>query len=325
MVLADGGFQPELFVPSVVNGVMVAGLYGLIAVAMVLSYRISRTVAFVHGGILLGGTLLYWYFTAPADNGVALFGQEAATGRGPDLGTWGAMIVVVLLGVAIATAYGAAVTSNRLANYPRVTLTTFSLAVMLIIVGVMFSLMSAQGERTDSPFGTGTVSIFGDIVTVHQLVSLVTLAVLVTVFSLVLKRTRFGVYMRAIADDVDASRLVGVPIGVVGISVYAMSGGVSAFAGVMLASSIGTDSLSVLFIFLNALIVCVIGAFGSLPLALVGAAVLAILDNSMSAGVFGNIGGGPRELIIIVAIFLVVLLIDRYGKKGKQVIDSEGM
>jgi branched-subunit amino acid ABC-type transport system permease component len=320
-------FNRAVFWPSIINGVTTAGLYGLIAVAMVLSYRISRTVAFLHGGIVMGGTLLFWYFCSPNVNfagsapGVnsALLGGGYSTHR-PEWPMWPVILGLMAAGAAIAAIYGLAVTNGRMASYPKVTLTNFSLALMLILVGLLFQYNKSENEPVQSPFGRSKFHIGIQVVTLHQLMTLVILAAFVVVFTLLLQRTRFGVYVRAIADNVETSKLVGVPIGQVGTSVYAISGAISALGGVLLGNYVGTDTTSVLFIFLRALIVCVLGAFASIPLALAGAIVLSILDSTLKADLFGNVSAGWRELIVIGILFGVVVLIDRFGKKGSSVL-----
>lgn len=316
-------FEGDLIGPAIINGMAIVGIYGLIAIAIVLSYRISRTVAFVHGGILLLGTLIYWYFTPPP--GATALIESGDDARGPTLGHWPALIVCVLLGVAIAVGYGMALTSERLANYPKVTLTTFSLGVMLVLAGIAFTIVKAQGELVDSVFGNASFSVMGGFMSSHTVAVLIMLAAAVFGLNILIKSTRFGIYMRAMADNVDASRLVGVPIAKVGIAVYAMTGAISALGGVMLASTVGTDRIAILLVFLRALIICVIGAFGSIPLALAGAFLIAVLENILTAQVFGDLGTGGTELVVISVLFAVVFIIDRFGKKGKQVLESESM
>ena len=50
----------ELWKPVLVLGTLEAGLYAMLPIALVLSYRVSRTIAFVHGGIAAGGAFIYW-------------------------------------------------------------------------------------------------------------------------------------------------------------------------------------------------------------------------------------------------------------------------
>src|SRR5687768_4646025 len=134
-------FNGSIVGPALVSGFTSAGLYALIAVALVLSYRVSRTVAFIHGGLTLMGALLFYWLTAPT------FGTETH----PELPTFVGLAIVVALGAAIAGLYGLAVTGKRMAAWPRVTLTTFSLACMLLLAGILFEMISVQAQQPPSP------------------------------------------------------------------------------------------------------------------------------------------------------------------------------
>jgi branched-chain amino acid transport system permease protein len=315
-------FNQHTFLPSIVNGVTTSGLYGLIAVALVLSYRISRTIAFVHGGIVLAGTLLFWYLCSPnLGSGEDLI---AGTGQSTNRPEWPRIPVIIglmLAGAAVAALYGYLVTSTRLSLYPRVTLTNFALGMMLLLVGIIFRYNKASGEPAPPvPGGQHKFNVGIQVVTMHQVITLILLAVIVVAFTGLLQATRFGIFVRAVADNVEASKLVGVPIGQVGTTVYAMSGAISALGGILLGNYVGTDTTSILFIFLRALIVCVLGAFASIPLALAGAVTLAIIDSMLKSDVFGSVDVGYRELIVVFILFSVVILVDRFGKKGSSVL-----
>jgi branched-chain amino acid transport system permease protein len=317
-------FNQHTFFPSIVNGVTTSGLYGLIAVALVLSYRISRTIAFVHGGIVLAGTLLFWYLCAPnLGSGEDLIAGTGQSTSRPELPRIPVIIGLMLAGAAVAALYGYLVTSTRLSLYPRVTLTNFALGMMLLLVGIIFRYNKASGEPAP-PLPGGqhkfTVNPGGQVVTMHQVMTLILLAIIVVAFTVLLQATRFGIFVRAVADNVEASKLVGVPIGQVGTTVYAMSGAISALGGILLGNYVGTDTTSILFIFLRARIVCVLGAFASIPLALAGAVTLAIIDSMLKSDVFGSVDVGYRELIVVFILFSVVILVDRFGKKGSSVL-----
>src|SRR5437764_1340670 len=164
--------------------------------------------------------------------------------------------------------------------------------------------------REPSGLGRHTVETFDQFVTSHQIATLTITAVVVVVLSVVLKATRIGIYIRAIADNVAGSRLVGVPINRVGTGVYAVSGALSALAGSLLAAQIGLDVGGNLGVFLRALMVCILGGFNSLALALAGAVLLGVVDNMLRAGVFGALSMGTQELVVFAAIFGAVLAIN---------------
>lgn len=317
-------FNGDILAPSIVAGVTTSGLYGLIAVALVLSYRISRTVAFVHGGIVLAAALLFWYLCTPSyEGGSELLAGELGGGGGrPDLPMWPTLIGLMIAGAAVAAFYGWIVTSTRMATYPRTTLTNFSLALMLIMIGIVFTYNKSSGEQAPSPFGSGGFRIDIQRVTHHQLATLIILLGFVIGFAILLQRTRFGVYTRAVADNVEASKLVGVPIGKVGTIVYAVSGAIAALGGILIANPVGTETTGILFIFLRALIVCVLGAFASIPLALAGAVLIAVVDSMMESGVFGTPDKAIKEIVVVLILFSVVIGIDRFGKKGSSVLSG---
>lgn len=216
--LAGLAFRPEVIGPGLVLGVAAAGLYGLLAVSLVLTYRVSRTVGFVNGGIALFGTFLYWWLTAPGD----LARSDPRVGRIPGV------LLVVVFGAVIGAVYGATVTGKR-AAWPRVRLTTYSLGWLLGLGAAVFTLFqqrvaAAQGFTIPSVFGNRTFTIFDAVVTIYQVATLAILVALIGLLSVFMLRTRTGIFMRAIADDPEAGRWVGVPLHRVGTGVYALAG-----------------------------------------------------------------------------------------------------
>jgi branched-subunit amino acid ABC-type transport system permease component len=294
-------FNNDLLRPALVLGVAAAGLYGLLAVSLVLTYRVSRTIGFVQGGIALAGAYLYRFLTIGSE-------QTTTNERLPETA---ALIITVLAGAAVGAVYGAVVTGRRMANYPRIVVTMFSLAGLLLLAGFSTTLIPADEGRVPSAFGTGVVKVFGGVATVHQVATVGILLALVGLLTVALRHTRTGVFIRAIADDVDASRVVGIPLTRMGTGVYVFSGAVAGLAGALLASSVGTAMPNILFIFLRALIVAVLGGLTSLPLALAGCLLLGVVETSLTAGVFGLVPTDQRELIVMGLIFGLVFVINR--------------
>jgi branched-chain amino acid transport system permease protein len=294
-------YNNDLLRPALVLGIAAAGLYGLLAVSLVLTYRVSRTIGFVQGGIALAGAYLYRSLTIGS--------EQTTTNEG--LGFVPALVITVAAGAAVGAVYGAVVTGKRMANYPRIVVTMFSLASLLLLAGFSTTLIPADEGRVPSAFGTGVVKIIGGVATVHQVATVAILLALVGLLTVALRCTRTGIFIRAIADDVDASRVVGIPLTRMGSSVYVFSGAIAALAGVLLASSVGTAMPNILFIFLRALIVAVLGGLTSLPLALAGCLLLGVAETSLTAGVFGLVPTDQRELLVMGLIFGLVFIINR--------------
>ena len=319
-------FHARVIGPGIVLGVAAAGLYGLLSVSLVMTYRVSRTIGFVHGGLALFGTFFYWWLTSPRAQitGTTIAGEVTGSAR---MGQIPAAVLVTLLGAAIGVIYGFTVT-GRLANWPRVRITTYSLGWLLGLGALIITWFNEQVQGASSLplrslFGHRTYRLFGAIVTIHQFVTVALLATLMVVLTLVLLRTRVGIYIRAIADDPDAGRWVGIPLNWVGTGVYAFAGGLSAFAGVLLASTVGISVLMVLVVFLRALTMSVLGGFTSLPLALGGCLLLGIGETTLMADLFGPMGPGTREIVIMTTLFALVFLINRVRRV--RLIETTGL
>jgi branched-subunit amino acid ABC-type transport system permease component len=80
-----------------------------------------------------------------------------------------------------------------------------------------------------------------------------------------------------------------------------------------------------LFVFLRALTVSVLGGFNSVALALAGSVLFSVMDSMMRTGLFGNISGGQREVIAVGLLFVGVVVINRFRAQGKELLEAEGL
>ena len=302
-----GGFYLRALAPSIVNGVATGAFYAFIAIPLVLSYRVSRSVAFVHGGIATITGVVYWWITSD----FARFGTRP--GFGQFIVQWPpvpSLLVVTALGGLLGLSYGAVV-MFRLKHWPRVAVTTFSLGAMIACYGVVESLFSPDFP-IPSPFGKGKYELWGQKVTAHQTATLVLVAVLAVATTLLLNRTRFGTYVRAIADDVGAAEMVGIPTERLGVAVWTASGAIAGLAGVCIVVFFRVTDLVVLSVFLQAIMVGILGGFNSLPLIMLGSLVLGEVESIVGGGTFGTVSGANRELILLVLLFATVAVVNAF-------------
>lgn len=279
--------NPDLFGPAFVIGLANAGIFSVLAIALVLTYRISRTIGFVHYGIAVVGAYGYYHFTVRYDMpGVV------------------ALLALMGLGAVIGAGYGLVMMNSRIAFLPPITLSTVSIAMMLIIsaVATLNFPVAPDVAVSSSPFGESSFRIWSFNVTAHRFACLVISVVLVIVVSLWLNRTRAGVNVRAISDDVEAARWSGIRLYRIGVGSYAAAGAMSALAGALLAPLAGTDLSAILLVFFRALTVAVVGAFSSPSLALFGAVVLSLVDSFATTSALGDIGPGTRESMIFLSM-----------------------
>jgi branched-subunit amino acid ABC-type transport system permease component len=279
--------NPDLFGPAFVIGMANAGIFSVLAIALVLTYRISRTIGFVHYGIAVVGAYGYYHFTV----------EYTMPG-------WVALVLIIAIGAGIGAVYGLVMMDPRIAFLPPLTLSTVSIAMMLVIsaVATMNFPVAPDVAISASPFGTSSFRVWGFNVTAHRLGCLLISLVLVLAVSLYLNCTRAGVNVRAISDDVEAARWSGIQLYRIGVGSYAAAGGMAALAGALLAPLAGTDLSAILLVFFRALTVAVVGAFSSPSLALFGAVVLSTVDSFATTSALGNISPATREGMIFAAM-----------------------
>jgi branched-chain amino acid transport system permease protein len=248
------------FVQSIVLGLLIGGVYALLASGLTLIFGVMNVINIAHGSFLI----LAAFFA---------YSLWHSTGMDPLVTVAITTPAMFALGWAI---YGLAVRRVQGAPPASSVLLTFSLA--LVIEGVM-GLVWGNTSHTVRPayfnqsFNVG--SIFLPKAQVYG--ALLALAVLGALY-VVLNRTWLGRAIRASAANSPAARLVGVNVGAVAALTFAI--------GVATAGA-GGSIVGVLYPFLpgahyqwisRLLGIIVLGGMGSLPGALLGALLLGVAE-----------------------------------------------
>ena len=292
-----------------VLGLLQAGMYGILPIAIVLSYRISRTIAFVHGGIALAGALAYRVMTQGTGNFLDINKQPV----NPRI----AILLVMLIGAVLGAAYGAVVMSQKVSALPGITLTVISLGAMLMTIAIAALVLHPGGlSVAPTPFTEKGKMIGGYLVNGHRAATFLIVVVLVTILAIVLNTTYSGLSIRAIADDLEASIWCGAKLRLIGTGVYGVSGAVAGLAGALYCGTVAAGLDSMLQLFMTGLILAVVGGLRSVPLALAGSVMFGILETALRVGFFGEMKGGFQELIQDVALFLLILMVARTRKEN---------
>src|ERR687895_1078208 len=300
-------FHPNILGGALVNGIAQSSLYALLAIALVLTFRMSRSVAFVHGGIASISAYLYWYLAATSASAFAVKGWPKIP----------SLLLVIVFAAGLGFIFGTVV-MGRMAAWPRVTVTTFSLGAMLLVAGIAGTIWRGVFERVPSPFGEAHYALLGTNVSRHQILAVVMLAALSIVLTIVLSTTPLGIYIRAIADDVEAGDIVGIPTRKVAIGVWTFSGALAGLGGALIVPMSTLTELAVLFVLMRSLAAAILGGFDSLPLAMVGAVIFGMVEAVVGGAVFGPVSSGAREGILMTLLFGGILLIAK--RRGTMMI-----
>ena len=148
--------------------------------------------------------------------------------------------------------------------------------------------------------------------------------VLLAIFSVFFRFSKYGVAMRAVADDQSAALSMGISVKVVFALAWVIAAVVSAIGGVLLGTINGIN-ISLTSFGLKVLPVAILGGLDSIPGAIIGGLTIGVLEN-LSGGYLDPFlqqigwGGGMKEVAPF--LFLVVILMIRpYGLFGKEIIE----
>lgn len=144
------------------------------------------------------------------------------------------------------------------------------------------------------------------------------MVILVLVFTILLNKTKFGTYIYAIGGNRESARLSGVPIKLVEVAVFTISGILAAFAGIVLSSSMFSGQPSVGQGYeLDAIAACVLGGVsmsggkGRISGTVIGAIVMGVINNGLNLMSVSSFW----QLVVKGVIILVAVLLDT--QKGK--------
>ena len=227
------------------------------------------------------------------------------------------LLVAGVVGVLAATLAG--VLLERLVIAPirhqEVAVLIATLAVAILVQsGVQFFFGGL--ERQLPGFVDGAVSVFG--VTLQQTRVLAGLVALVTivVVLLVLTRSPAGRMVRAVAQDEEASRLVGVRPERVTLYVLAIGAGLAGLAGVLTAPYGVLTPTMWLLPLTQAFAIVILGGLGSIPGTVLASVVVGFLDRFVA---FNVKDGDIKVGLVTVAVILATLVLRPQGFLGKVV------
>ncbi len=287
-------------VQSLVNGVGIGLVYGLIAIGFCVIYNASGIVNFAQGVfVMLGGMFAY-----------SLLIQMKLP-----LAVAAAISVVLVAGVGVLVQI-LIIRPMWKRKAPMFAIILATLAVQLLIEQVVILTMGDQ-PRTYPQFTDGGPLKIGAIAIGYQLFWVLGCgALMVGLLTLFFNRTRVGRALRACSQNREAAALLGIPVDAMLMLSFALSAGLGAAAGILI-TPMQYTAYSVGGPFgVNGFIAAIIGGFGSAPAALAGGILLGLVQS----GAIVVFGAGYKNVIALTILLIVLLFFPRglFGGLAKR-------
>jgi branched-chain amino acid transport system permease protein len=286
----------ELFFMTLTTGIMVGGIYALVALGWVLIYKCSGVLNLAMGELTLFGayTTLYFYSV-----GIPFVLSILCT-----------LIIGIVLGILTERIF-----LDKLIGEPILAVIMVTVGLSFFFKGTIFFIWGTDTRVfTPAIFSLKPFTIgFLKISTVYFW-SFVLAIVLFLVFVAFFKYTRWGLSMQATADDETAA----LSLGVSARFVYAASWAIafmSAGVGGALLGNINGVNISVSVLGLLVLPAVVLGGLNSVPGAVVGGITIGVLQNLAGTYLDAFFPGGVKEIFPF-AFMVIFLLFMPYGFWG---------
>jgi branched-chain amino acid transport system permease protein len=282
-----------LFFQAVVSGLLLGGVYGLVASGLSLIFGVLRIINFAHGAVMmLGMYASYWLWVG--------------TGLDPYASVFLTAPLFFALGVGIERLV---IEPNRAAAEHNQLLLTLGLALFLENLALV--LWQGDFRTLRVPYASASFVIGEALVEVSRLVAAGGAVLIALALFFFLRRTDVGKAIRALSEEREGAMLVGIDVGRIRSVAFGIGSACVAVAGALItpffyiAPDVG-ESFNIM-----AFVVVVLGGMGNFLGALLGGLIVGLAESLGAALLPGSL----KQFVVFV-IFVLVLLFRPEGLFG---------
>ena len=298
----------ELFIQQLLNGLIKSSLYDMMALGYTMVYGILGIINFAHGEVFMIGAM------------VAMSALTLLLGMG--MPAVPALLAAILLAMMACMATSFLI--ERLAYRPL--RHAPKLAPLITAIGVSFMLQALAmliwgREHFPFPevFPAERITLFGNVgITLREIIIVAVSMLMMGGLFVLVNRTRLGRAMRATAENVNVTALMGVNPNKVISATFMIGAALAAVAGVLFASNYGGKVHFYMGFIpgMKAFVAAVLGGIGNIPGALVGGLVLGLVE-ALGAGYIS----AEYEDVFAFVVLVAVLVFRPSGLLGQRTAD----
>ena len=289
----------DTLIQQIVSGLATGGIYGSLALALVMIYQATDVVNFAQGEMAMFSTYLAW------------------TLLNAGLPYWVAFVAT------LAIAFVGGLLLERILIRPVESAPV--LTIVIVCIGLLVILNSMAGwiysyiqKPFPSPFPSTPIRVGNIYFGAHSIGALgITLLVLLGLY-VFFRFTTLGLAMRAAAQNPVSSRLCGIRVGWMLAVGWGLAALVGAVAGMMVAPIVFLDPNMMSGILIYAFASATLGGFTSPGGAVVGGLIVGVIENLV--GTYVGFIGTELKLTVALALILIVLVVRPSGLFGRGAV-----
>ncbi len=284
----------EILTQTIVNGVVLASIYILVALGFALIFSVMQILNFAHGSIYMVGAYVCYYLATT-------FG----------LPTWIALllsaVVLALFGVFLER-FGFRFLEK---DFNRTLM--FSLAVIVFLQTGADITVGAYVKRVPSVIH-GVTTIAGITLSKERLITCIIAVCLLLLVTFLIRKTALGRQMRAVAQDKDAAALQGINVHRIAAVAFGLSSALAAVAGGLMGSIIALNTYMGSAMLLRAVTLVIIAGMGSVGGLFVSGFIIGFIDAVLPIFI-----GGAGSDVVALAFAMLILLVRPRGLFGQEI------
>jgi branched-chain amino acid transport system permease protein len=285
-----------LLTQVLVNGLLLGGLYGMMALGMSLIWGVMNIVNIAHGAlIMLGAYLTFWTFT--------LWGWD------PFISLPATIVALFVYGYCVQRFLLNLIVRAQLF---LTLLITFGLEVVMVNLARIF--WSSDLRQVTPKYAATNFEVGGITIPYVRLWVFITTVVLSVLFLLLLERTKLGRAIRATSEELRAARLTGIPVAHIYAVTFGLGAALAGAAGGLWGMLFPITPIMGGGLTLKSFVVAVLGGLGTMMGAIIGGLVLGVAESVTSTYL------GPTYpnavsfgLLVLILIFRPTGLLGRRG------------
>ena len=268
-----------------INGMAIGAIYALVALGLVLTYKATEVLNFAHGDVLMASSFVGW---------------GLIVGLGWPF--WLAALATVAIAAALRWLIDARV-MRVIVGQPQFAGVMLTIAIAFMLRGLVSMSFGPESRTYPTPW-TNQKTQLGTLVIADLSLVIIAAAMLITlVLFWFLRKTALGVAIQAASQNQLAAYLNGIRVKRLTSMVWAISGGIAAVCGLLLAP-IALVDIGLWIVVLKALAAVVLGGFGSIPGAILGGLLLGVIEQF--AGVY--LPDGFKDAMAYLVLIGVLIL-----------------
>lgn len=279
---------------GVLTGLLIGGVYGLVAMGLTLIFGVLDIVNFAHGAFLA----ISLYITVVMVNRIGVHPLLALVVAIPVMFALGALVQRGILAFAV---------GKPLENQLLITL-----GLALLIDNGLLLFFGPNPQSVQLPGDTG-VEIFGAVASVSRLLAFGVALLLAAALYLLLGRTRLGTAIRAVAASDSGAQLVGIDTRRIYMATFALGTACAGAAGVLVAPLVTIEPTTGELFNIIAFVVVVLGGMGNVLGALVGGLLIGLTEQLGAL-----LLPGQSPLLSVFLVFVLVLFLRPQGLFGSS-------